>query len=1023
MDSEYDSTPVERKSFQFRALLRNKLSYQRRQLKINICCVALCPFLMVAIGGIIGIVIKRVIKNSNPRANYLMCSNENVLDDYNLPISGINLDNLPTFDSSQVPKSKSGELYYLTNYYILPYTISDKTGQTRPFSIADPAPSCAWSLDKDYSFSDPYFLNPNVSLSARIEASDKPDPLGGWLNTILLAQDKYALKLFINQGAPWFLVRDSPTGGAGYRNRAQPISIPSTVLYGPGFDSGSTIQDYLSSNSSQSIINSTMGSGILNQATTRFYFNAPMQNVSYPYSFQAVPWFDSMGSNNVTAEDVDDALSNKVKSVLAKIQTLEPNIFNALYANVSDPDDYNSLLYYYGNTSFISTELPWGALVFDKTDNENMVWEYTLQVGENVQTSSAGSILPIVQRMVNQQAELGNSFLKSALNNAEASIVHLLRAMPQIYIYEFSVPIGSLVGTSLYPFGVTFLISIFVLIIVKEKEDRILIMMQMNGLKLKYYYISHYLHFFILAIWSFIFFVISGKVFKLEMFEGTSLGVLCILLLVWANAMISVSFFLSSIFQKSSSSQVIIYLIVLWSVIIDGAISFIYTSSPPLAYLIWPPFAMFRGMSRINAAAVSTERPSYTFSDLKSGDDVFNSIIALIIGWFVYLILAVYLNLVIGGDFGIRRPWHFFITDFFKKEVEIPRTLDSVDESELQFEDSDVKAERNRVLNDQFSHDNPLILRRVRKVYPGGKIAVKDVTMTVEKGTIFGLLGPNGAGKTTIISMMSGLYRMSSGYATLAGFDVTTQTKQVYRNVGICPQHDILWDDLSISEHLYFYARIKGIPAKDEKAVVDDVIERVDLTSMKNVLSKNLSGGQKRRLSIAISFVGNPSVVFLDEPTTGLDPEVRRTVWNIINGNKEGRTIILTTHSMEEAEVLCNRIGIMAQGTMRCIGTQLRLKQLYGSGFLVTISCDRSYLPNAKKFVESMLPIDAQLVDNFVNGASWEFKPQPNLIATLYNQLNANKDHYNINDWGICQTSLDEVFLRIIGEDESGATE
>ena len=155
----------------------------------------------------------------------------------------------------------------------------------------------------------------------------------------------------------------------------------------------------------------------------------------------------------------------------------------------------------------------------------------------------------------------------------------------------------------------------------------------------------------------------------------------------------------------------------------------------------------------------------------------------------------------------------------------------------------------------------------------------------------------------------------------------------VYRNMGVCPQHDILWDELTVGEHLYFYARLKGISAADENSAVSDALKNVSLTPFKDRLSKGLSGGEKRRLSIAIALIGGGKVVFLDEPTTGLDPEVRRLIWNIINEAKKGRTVILTTHSMEEAEVLSNRIGIMAKGTLRCLGTQLHLKQKYGRGF------------------------------------------------------------------------------------------
>ncbi|OMJ19519.1 ABC transporter A family member 9 [Smittium culicis] len=1020
MDSGNGSNTNQRKSYQLRALARSKLSYQKRQYKVNICCVAICPLMMVAIGGIIGILIKNLVAKSFPKTDFLMCSNQNASDAFNLPLSRNNINLLPTVDPSTIPHSSSSKTYYATNFYLLPFTISDSTGQSRPYTLADTQPSCVWAYDKNYNFSNPYLVNPNVSLSARLDATNKPDPLGGWLNTNFMRANP--LRLLLNQQIPWMIVKD-PSSNAGFRNKINPITMTPSDFSPSSLISGSAIQDFLSSNSTKSIISNNQGSGFLNQANTNFFLNINPSNSSATYSFLPVPWFQQSASSTSSPADLDDELATYIRATLKGFESIDPSVFNAKSGNASDSDSLNALLYYFGNTSSISSQMPWGALYFNNADSASRNWDYILQVGENLQISNAGNVPSIIERMFTQQTILGNSFLRDSLKKTEASIVHLLRAMPQVFVYEFTIPIGSLIGSSLYPFGVSFLISIFVLILVKEKEERILVMMQMNGLKYSYYYISHYIHFFILTVWSSIFFLIGGKAFKLEMFTKTSLALLIILLLIWGNVIISISFFLSSLFKRSRSSQVLVYLIVLWGVIIDSTISFIYTSSPPLAYLIWPPFAMYRAMSRLNAAAISTERAGYTLSDVKPGDDVFNFIIALVIGWAVYLLLAIYLNLTLAGEFGIRRPWHFIFTDLFKKQAEIPRELESYDESELEFEDIDVKAERNRTLQNQFPQDNPLVLRRVRKVYPSGKIAVKDVTLSIEKGTIFGLLGPNGAGKTTIISMMSGLYKMSSGFATLAGFDVTTETKQVYRNVGICPQHDILWDDLTISEHLYFYARLKGIPPSEEASVVNDIIERVALTEQKNKLSKTLSGGQKRRLSIAIAFVGNPSVVFLDEPTTGLDPEVRRTVWNIINGNKVGRTIVLTTHSMEEAEVLCNKIGIMAQGTMRCIGSQLRLKQLYGSGFLVMISCNKMYLPQAKNFIESMLPSDAQIVDNFINGASWEFKPQPGLIAYLYAQLDSLKDKYHIDDWGISQTSLDEVFLRIIGEDESGATE
>ncbi|PVU86199.1 hypothetical protein BB561_006788 [Smittium simulii] len=1018
-----DAVIEKRQSYQIRALARNKLSYQRRQWRTNICCVALCPFMMVALGGIIGILLQGIIEKSFPTRNLLMCANQNASDSFNLPYSFILGDRLPKISGSEIPNAFNDQSYTPINHYLLPISITDETNQQRPYGLYDTEPSCAWSFDNDYPFSDPYQIDPGVPLDERLDTTNRPDPRGGWFGNDFLQQK--AFKLIINQKYPWMLVADlSNTGLAGFREETSLIPINTTEAISSLSNNKSPIQSLVSSSQSKFSNSSSAGTGILGQTSIGYYLDIFSQSngngFQNPAGIIPLPYYKPSQKNSIN--EIDDMLADYIRDIIKGFQSVPTNVFNAITANLSDSSAATALTNYFTTVTPIANKMPYGAIIFEKIDTKSRDWKYTLQIGKNNQIESAGTTPPAIEKIIIQQASLGTALLRSATNKPNANIVHQLRAMPQVYYYKFSVPIGSLIGSSLFPFGISFLISIFVLILVKEKEDRILVMMRMNGLKYIYYYLSHYIHFFILTMLAGAFFLGAGIGFKLEMFVETSLGLLILLLVIWGNVQISLSFFFATFFNQAKVAQVIVNLIIVWGVIIDATISFIFTTKSPLPYLIWPPFAVYRAIAKMNAAAVSTERPGYRFSDLKPGDEVFNAFIALGISWVVFMAIAVYLNLVLPNDYGVNKPWHFIFTGLFNKKSAIPKELDSYDESELSLEDSDVKEERRRVLNGENIDNSPLVLRRVRKVYDSGKVAVKDVTFAVDRGNILGLLGPNGAGKTTTISMMTGLYPISSGYATLAGFDVSTETKQVYRHVGICPQYDILWDDLSIEDHLYFYARLKGISPKNEKNVVDQILKDVDLDTMKKKLSKQLSGGQKRRLSIAISLVGNPDVVFLDEPTTGLDPEVRRTVWNIISANREGRTIVITTHSMEEAEVLCNRIGIMAQGTMRCIGSQLRLKQLYGSGFLVSIACSKEFLAGAKTFIESILPPNAKLLDNFDNAASYEFKPDVGSIPHLYRILNAKAQEYHITDWGISQTSLDEVFLRIIGDDDAGAS-
>lgn len=339
--------------------------------------------------------------------------------------------------------------------------------------------------------------------------------------------------------------------------------------------------------------------------------------------------------------------------------------------------------------------------------------------------------------------------------------------------------------------------------------------------------------------------------------------------------------------------------------IIAVAIDFVFkTATIPTAYFIWPPFAFYRILTVLNTNAfttslqvkgkenisrfdpISAHSPNphfyfilqpYKFSMVKPGDEVFTALMFLWVEVIVFLVLAYYLNQTAPSEFGVRRPWNFPIIDLmemFGNKQKVEELKISTEEEKVRegLEDDDVKAERARVLSNGHPSSSPLIMKGMRKVYAsrrglGPKLAVRDVSLAVEQGLIFGLLGPNGAGKTTLISILTGLYEASYGEATLAGYNIKTQTSMVYKKIGICPQFDILWDDLTISEHLYFYARLKGITSNQEDMEVEKCLQKVKLENFRDRKTKGLSGGEKRRLSIAIALIGDPAVVFLDEPT------------------------------------------------------------------------------------------------------------------------------------------------------------
>ncbi len=204
-------------------------------------------------------------------------------------------------------------------------------------------------------------------------------------------------------------------------------------------------------------------------------------------------------------------------------------------------------------------------------------------------------------------------------------------------------------------------------------------------------------------------------------------------------------------------------------------------------------------------------------------------------------------------------------------------------------------------------------------------------------GQIFALLGHNGAGKTTTISMLTGLIESSGGVAEVFGIDLFEDMAEVRHFLGVCPQHDILFDFLTPEEHLQIFCDFKGVPKAEQPEQIKKMLIDVDVYGHKDTIAENLSGGSRRKLSVAIALIGGSKLVLLDEPTAGMDLSARRKLWNMLKNYKHNRIIILTTHYMDEADILGDRIGIMTGGQLICLGSSLFLKNRFGVGYNLTM--------------------------------------------------------------------------------------
>jgi ABC-2 type transport system ATP-binding protein len=289
-------------------------------------------------------------------------------------------------------------------------------------------------------------------------------------------------------------------------------------------------------------------------------------------------------------------------------------------------------------------------------------------------------------------------------------------------------------------------------------------------------------------------------------------------------------------------------------------------------------------------------------------------------------------------------------------------------------------------------------------------LAVDHITFSVDKGEIFGFLGPNGAGKTTTIKMLITLLHPSDGSASIAGFDILKQRASVRENIGVVFQEPALDTELTGKENLDFHARMYGLTQETRKKRITQVLSLVDLSDKKNVFVKHYSGGMKRRLEIARGLMHSPTVLFLDEPTLGLDAQTRRAIWEYIKqlNKEEGTTIFLTTHYMDEADFLCDRIGIIDHGKILVIDTVDSLKKSVGHD-VITLSC--SDIPQLQKRLDQ-----ESWVSNITPHASFltlGVERGEEKIPTIFDI--ARTINVSISSVDVRKPTLDDVFLYYTG--------
>ncbi|CAL8085798.1 unnamed protein product [Orchesella dallaii] len=392
-------------------------------------------------------------------------------------------------------------------------------------------------------------------------------------------------------------------------------------------------------------------------------------------------------------------------------------------------------------------------------------------------------------------------------------------------------------------------------------------------------------------------------------------------------------------------------------------------------------------------------------------------ILMFLVDTFLYMFLTVYLENVLPSKYGVRKPFYYiFLPSTYLKSKAI--TAENPD-----IEMEDVSTYSSPGFEGQSATATVGVdIKNLRKTFGSKSVAVDGINLRMYNGEIFVLLGQNGAGKTTTISMLTGMFPPTNGTAIINGYDITKDLEKATDNVGLCTQHNLFFDKLTVSEHLRFFGQLRGLTVAEAASEANQLLQKLQLTDKQTSLSMELSGGQKRKLSLGIALIGGPQVVILDEPTSGMDPEARRAVWDLLLEMRGQRTILLTTHFMEEADVLGDRIGIMASGKLQCCGSSMFLKKFYGTGYTLKVGVEedadvsansdtvlsviQTHIPNAT--LKTVHTRTSEIILSLPSETA-----TTSILSIMFTDLTQQKEHLKIKTIGLSLTTMDEVFLRV----------
>ncbi|CAI8007469.1 ATP-binding cassette sub-family A member 3 [Geodia barretti] len=678
-----------------------------------------------------------------------------------------------------------------------------------------------------------------------------------------------------------------------------------------------------------------------------------------------------------------------------------------------------------------------------------------------------------------------NVWLRQATNNSNLRLTINNHPLPRTNLERLTdvqqVNLdGYYVGTTVV-FGYSFLVASFVLVLVAERENKAKHLQFVSGATVTSFWLAHLSWDLLNSLLPLSLSVAIFAAAHVEPYSGIALLAIACLLILTCWSSIPIVYSASFLFKNS----LVAFGVILVSFFVSCLIFFLITlvisdelikDTLHYVFLLNPAYTLGIGLNDIYINHFLKEicnftplaRQSCASNDVRYVDNLFSLdrpgigilFIYMSVEGLVFFILTLFIE------------WHFFTREISKlcqtrqshRKMSFSVT-NSLFEMKALEKDSDVEKEARRVAMGQVDNNSAVIIKNLVKVYPRSldgfkmrpaKTAVEGISVAIPTGECFGLLGVNGAGKTTTFNILIGDTAPTSGTAIISGYNIRTDPRKVRQLIGYCPQFDALIERMTGRELLTMFARLRGIPESLISQAVEAEVARLDLSKHASKQCGKYSGGNKRKLSTAIALIGDPPIILLDEPTTGMDPGTRRYLWDVLTGvTREGRSIILTSHSMEECEALCTRLAIMVNGQFKCLGSIQHLKNRYGSGYLLQAKVRRKLSHSSK---EKLTPEKADVLSNSprislrrasssyvhlvpitTNNSDFDTSPLHNFIndtfpgahlleehqgavtyqlrnedlrwATVFREIEEHRDSLGIEDYSVSQTTLEQVSL------------